>query len=328
MKLEASQDSDEAPLLLTVKLPAKAEAPEGKEAADGQAQEHGSPGVRTQRSHGTEGDARVPSWSADAKSAAEPAGGKSPRKRKAKQDAALEGTPAEAGKAEGGTYAEEQPGNPRSGKRKASQDRGQEDAPELEDEGEDGAEEQKKTLRTKRRKQQEAGQEAAPEQAAGKAAVSMRRIGKGAGTPGSKGKSTPGEGRRSSSVSREATPEQATQEGPAAQAALAGPSEPGQPPKDAPPLTAQGAGFRLGAPTHKAPVQDSAGSPTLKQQPAQKREGAHQQATPQKPLSELERITEGLVKAQEAHEKILHDLRKLPQLDSRVGPLSHACSWI
>ena len=85
-------------------------------------------------------------------------------------------------------------------------------------------------------------------------------------------------------------------------------------------MTAQGAGSTPGAPTHKAPLQDSMGPPAQKQQPAQKREGAQQQATLQKPLSELERITEGLVKAQEAHDKILHDLRKLPQLEFRVGP--------
>ena len=331
VKPEASQDSDEAPLRLTIKVPAKAEAQEGTEAAEGQAQDPKSPGVRVRRLQSAEGDTNALEQAAGAKGAAEPAQVKSPRKRKAKQDPTQEDAPAEAEKVEGGPGAEEQPRSPGSSRRKARQDMGQEDALAQEAEGEAGAEEQPKSPPTKRRRQQEAAQEAAPEQAAGKAAASMRRRGKGASASGSLGKGAAGTGRRTRSVSREATPEQATQEAPAAQAAAAAPTEPeqappGQPTKGAPPVTAQGAGITPGAPTQKAPLQDSAGPPAQKQQPAKKREGAQQQATPQKPLSELERITEGLVRAQEAHDKILHDLRKLPQLDSQVRPLLHACS--
>lgn len=306
--LDGSEGSDAEPLLKLIKTePVKAEDDRAEAASKAHADEAKSPkGKRKRQQEAGQGDASEQAEGADAKAAAEEA--KSPRVRLQKgKVAGKEGTPDKAAGGQG------KAANPNIFQRKRAKGAAAAGKAPAADGG-------------KTRSREATPVE--PNQAAGKPAAAAETIQTAANEAAAEeaaGKPAAVKGRQTKD--REATAaalEQAADEPTATEAkqsTAASEQAPAPASKEDPPATSSAAR------SQKEPVQESSGRPAQKQ-PAQQRAGSGQPAPPKAgPMSELERITEGLLKAVESHDKLMVDLKKLDiqvsmqRLASSDGPL-------
>lgn len=340
---EASEESDEIPLLKTIKglAPVKVKAEDAAVTGSDQAQEAKTPATRRTRvqKDAEKGDEEhEQAANADDKAHAEEA--KTLRTRRKRAPSTTEeakpdqATGNEDAAAEAKADAPIDDAKSPKAKRGKQQETGQAGVTAEVAEAETAAEAKSpKSFKRKRKTdtEQPAEQEDAPDQAAGtegKSASTKRRRAKTALAQGTAGKARAPERRRTKS--REATPDQsveASKQPAAAETAGATAAQPEQAPgqEETDQEAASNAAPRSapGALMQKLPNKESTDTPAQKQ-PGQRGAGvgtAEQQTVPAKTgvVGELQHIRVGLLKAEEAHDKKIVELRQLEfQVTSQV----------
>ena len=336
---EASEESDEIPLLKTIKglAPVKVKAEDTAVTGSDQLQEAKTPATRrtrVQKDAEKGGEEQEQAADADDKAQAEEAKTLKTRRKRApsttEEAAPDQATGNEDAAAEAKADAPIDDAKSPKAKRGKQQEPGQAGVSAEVAQAETAAEAKSpKSFKRKRKTdtEQPAEQEDALDQATGtegKSANTKRRRAKTAPAQGTAGKAKAPERRRTKS--REATPDQsieASKQSAATEIAGATAAQPEQAPGQEEPdqAAADNAALRSapGALMQTLPNQESTDPPAQKQ-PGQQRAGvgtAGQQTVPAKTgvVGELRNIREGLLKAEEAHDKKIVELR---QLESQV----------